>query len=115
MEECLAMAKRPVCRWADFLLSGKTSEPVLLAQFGPVFIERRYHQPWKPLTKLSRMPEQITLDEALKQLKVEVDDVKVNKLGELFGRSRISSLKNSSTKPWKAPPTPVCPSVACWS
>ncbi|MEZ4490456.1 MAG: hypothetical protein R3F51_23000 [Cyanobacteriota/Melainabacteria group bacterium] len=94
LEECLAMAKEtglPVGK--IFLLSGKTSEPVLLATVqaqsllkdGIISLETSY----KALKKVAQSG--LTLDEALKQLKVEVDDVKVNKLGELLVEANFVS------------------------
>ncbi|HMO19981.1 MAG TPA: hypothetical protein PKC98_03325, partial [Candidatus Melainabacteria bacterium] len=94
LEECLAMAKEtglPVGK--IFLLSGKTSEPVLLATVqaqsllkdGIISLETSY----KALKKVAQSG--LSLDEALKQLKVEVDDVKVNKLGELLVEANFVS------------------------
>ena len=75
LEECLAMAKEtglPVGK--IFLLSGKTSEPVLLATVqaqsllkdGIIELETAY----KALRRVAQSG--VVLDEALKQLKVEV-------------------------------------------
>lgn len=94
LEECLAMAKEtglPVGK--IFLLSGKTSEPVLLATVqaqsllkdGIIELETAY----KALRRVAQTG--IVLDEALKQLQVEVDDVKVNKLGELLVEANFVS------------------------
>lgn len=94
LEECLAMAKEtglPVGK--IFLLSGKTSEPVLLATVqaqsllkdGIIELETAY----KALRRVAQSG--VVLDEALKQLKVEVDDVKVNKLGELLVEANFVS------------------------
>lgn len=87
LEECIAMAKEtglPVGK--IFLLSGKTSEPVLqatvqaqsLLKDGILELETAY----KALRKVAQKG--LTLDVALKELEVELDEVKVNRLGDLL-------------------------------
>ena len=87
LEECIAMAKEtglPVGK--IFLLSGKTSESVLqatvqaqsLLKEGVLELDIAY----KALRKVAQKG--LSLDVALKQLEVELDEVKVNRLGDLL-------------------------------
>lgn len=87
LDECLNMSKEtglPIGK--IFLLSGKTSESVLLASVqaqsllkdGILELETAY----KALRKVAKNG--ISLDEALEALECEVDEVKVNRLGDLL-------------------------------